>query len=128
MISRCNYPGAISFPLYGGRGIKVCSRWARFENFLADMGGRPHGASLDRKDPDGDYCPSNCRWATVVEQRNNQRKTLRLSLNGESLSIADWARRSGIARGTIWARLRRGWSAEQILTTPSDTRRVKRFH
>lgn len=73
MRRRCDNPGQQSYRLYGGRGIKVCERWHTFENFYADMGDPPAGCSIDRIDPDGDYEPGNCRWATAKEQRANQR-------------------------------------------------------
>jgi hypothetical protein len=75
MKKRCNNPNATGYHRYGGRGIKVCARWSDFGNFLADMGVRPAGMSLDRIDPDGDYEPGNCRWATAKEQRANQSKS-----------------------------------------------------
>lgn len=76
MIQRCKNPNHHAWDLYGGRGIIVCERWLDFRNFLADMGVRPIGLTLDRIDPSGNYEPGNCRWATWREQRLNQRRML----------------------------------------------------
>jgi hypothetical protein len=78
MIQRCINPKRKHFDHYGGRGIKVCDRWMKFENFLADMGERPDGLTLDRIDNDGNYEPGNCRWATNAEQSANRRKAVRI--------------------------------------------------
>lgn len=73
MLERCRNPRHIRYRYYGGRGIKVCKRWHSFANFLKDMGERPPGKTLDRRDVDGHYCKRNCRWATRGEQSLNQR-------------------------------------------------------
>jgi hypothetical protein len=78
MWTRCTNPNVKSYKDYGGRGITICARWAEFENFLADMGERPDGRTLDRIEVNGNYEPNNCRWATRKEQVMNTRKASRL--------------------------------------------------
>lgn len=73
MVGRCSRPTHMRYADYGGRGISVCERWMSFPNFYSDMGDRPENLSLDRVNNDGNYEPSNCRWATAIEQRNNRR-------------------------------------------------------
>lgn len=86
MLYRCYREGSPSYPNYGGRGIGVCDRWHVFDNFFEDMGEPPPGKSLDRIDVDGDYCPENCRWATVSEQNFNRRPGLKLH---EQIALAE---------------------------------------
>ncbi len=77
MRKRCNNPKDNKYPLYGGRGITICTRWNKFEFFLEDMGIKPAGTSIDRIDNNGNYEPSNCRWATSSQQRINQRRMVK---------------------------------------------------
>lgn len=114
MRTRCNNPNFPKYPRYGGRGIRVCERWDRFENFLADMGERPAGMSIDRIDNDGDYCPENCKWSTNKEQSRNQRWTVRLTYNGETKTRQEWCEIHGIKLSTFRHRLSRGWTLDQI--------------
>lgn len=117
MILRCEDPCTDSYPYYGGRGIGVCDRWHKFENFLEDMGMKPSKRlTLDRVDNDGNYEPNNCRWATLHQQSRNRSSNRMLTLGGKTLCIRDWEAATGINYTTIWERLRRGWSVERSLT------------
>jgi hypothetical protein len=119
MIKRCTNPKTIRFNEYGGRGISVCDRWLNsFENFLSDMGEKPPGLSIDRIDNDGNYEPGNCRWATVEQQNNNQRNNIRLSYDGKTMTLSQWARHYGILKGTLWMRYRRAGDRPPYLFRP----------
>jgi hypothetical protein len=83
MMDRCEWGGhPVAYPKYGGRGIRVCERWHDFKNFLADMGERPQGTSIDRIDGSKGYSPDNCRWATTKEQNMNTNRNIKLKYNG----------------------------------------------
>lgn len=109
---RCLHPKCSKYPNYGGRGIKVCDRWLKFENFLADMGERPDGMTIDRINNDGDYEPGNCRWATPVEQASNTRATRFTMLGGERVTFSEAARRLGMSRSGFGSRVSRGLYVE----------------
>lgn len=112
---------------YTDRGISVCDRWLEsFENFYADMGDKPSPKhSLDRIDNGGNYTPENCRWATREEQNNNRRTTLVLTLDGISKPLSEWAIYLNLNYKTLSNRQRKGWSDEEILTTPIKNAKPK---
>lgn len=119
MKQRCYNPNDEKYPRYGARGIRVCERWLHhYENFIKDMGPCPPGYSLDRINNDLGYFPENCRWATRIEQANNQARVVILVYNGQSGTLTEWSHRLGINRRTLKGRRARGWSAKRILTTP----------
>jgi hypothetical protein len=118
MRERCYRKSRKNYRNYGGRGITVCERWHDFTNFLADMGERPKGMTLDRKDVDGNCEPGNCVWATKKEQMRNTRSNRRLTFRGETRCLKDWATELGVHPGTLSSRLRRGWTVDRALTAP----------
>ena len=125
MKARCQNPKNLAYPDYGGRGIAVCERWRKFENFLADMGQRPTPAhSLERIDNDGNYEPSNCRWATRKEQAVNTRGNRPITFRGRTLCMSQWDKLLGFSRATVHQRINKlGWSIEKTLTTPMSQQR-----
>lgn len=118
MLQRCTNPDNVSYPHYGGRGIKVCERWMEFENFHADMGEIPEGKFLDRIDNDGDYCPENCHWVDFKQQCRNRRSNRILEMDGKSMPVTEWAEKLGISRQLIYKRLQKGWPVERALSKP----------
>ena len=104
MLARCGNPNDPRYSSYGGRGIRVCEQWADFRNFLFDMGVKPDGLSIERKDVNGNYEPGNCVWATQETQDNNKRTTVFVDLNGERISMSQAAKKLNITHGRIrWA-------------------------
>lgn len=122
MWARCSNPNGPGYRFYGARGIRVCERWRKFENFLVDMGEKPADKSLDRINNDGNYEPGNCRWATDIEQHRNRSDNVRVTFNGETHTIVEWEDRLGMKRGLLRDRIRKGWAAEKALTHPVMTK------
>lgn len=115
---RCNNPKCHQYDDYGGRGIKVCEEWSDYEAFRdwALNNGYSDDLSVDRIDVDGDYEPSNCRWADNKTQSNNKRDSRKITYNGETHTIAEWSRITGISWVVIDYRIKSGWSIEKTLT------------
>lgn len=128
MRSRCYNPKDPSYAHYGGRGIRVCKKWLNdYDAFYVDMGDPPAGMSLDRVRNNGHYTPTNCRWATVTEQLNNQRRNRRISYKGVTQTLTQWARAIGVPSDRLHARLRRmsverALSAKQLRSWQHGTR------
>ena len=117
MVSRCKNPNHPAFNRYGGRGIQVCDRWLKFEDFYADMGERPDNQSLDRINNNESYCPENCKWSTAKEQNNNKRSNCLLTVDGITLNLAQWEVKQGLTKGVLSHRLNRGWTLERVIST-----------
>lgn len=115
MKQRCNYKGHAEYNRYGGRGIIVCDRWDSFENFLADMGERPDGTSIDRIDSNGNYEPSNCKWSTAAEQQRNRRSNINATVGGITKCIKDWCDELGLNVDRVYGFIRRGSTPEEAL-------------
>ncbi len=123
MKSRCYNPKNIQYANYGGRGIRVCSRWKNsFETFLLDVGKRPTlDYSLDRIKGNLNYTPFNCRWATIHEQNSNKRNNVRFAYKGETRTLSAWCDVVGLSRNLVYSRLFfLGWTIADALEKPKD--------
>lgn len=118
MRQRCLNSNDKRFGDYGGRGISICERWMSFENFYADMGPMPDGFSIDRINVNGNYEPSNCRWADHKTQARNIRANRLFTVNGETHCLSEWAELKGLNVKSLSTRLDRGWEFCRALTTP----------
>lgn len=117
MKSRCYNRNNRKYSRYGGRGIVVCDRWLNsFENFYKDMGPKPFGFSIERKDNDGHYCPENCEWADSYTQSNNKKDNVLLTFREQTKTLGQWARELGIKYKTLHNRIfALGWDVEKAL-------------
>jgi hypothetical protein len=120
IIDRCHNPDCPAYYWYGARGIKMCEQWQFSpDSFIEDMGHPPTlQHSIDRIDCNGNYEPSNCRWATTEEQNNNTRRSKLITWEGKTQSVRDWAKEYNIGGRRLSERLKRGWSMERALNTP----------
>jgi hypothetical protein len=127
MRRRCNCENQTEYENYGGRGITVCDEWNGkdcFVNFYnwAMANGYSDNLTIDRIDVNGNYEPSNCRWATYLQQANNTRANIFLTYHGKTQTMADWAREIGINYTTFQRRIKYyGWSVEKAIETPTKT-------
>ncbi len=129
MLARCNNKNNASFEYYGGRGIRVCERWEKFVLFYEDMGPRPSPKhTLDRQDGDKNYEPSNCRWATPVEQSNNRDHLQTFLYKGEMMSLAQAIRAAGsvVEDSCARVRIKHGASIEYAVEAPPTSRDKRR--
>ena len=127
MKTRCYNPNVSHYCNYGGRGIFVCERWVNsFSSFLEDMGNRPSNShTIERIDNNGPYSPENCRWASRLEQKQNQRmrKDARLiTMDGVCKPAGVWARELGLNKQTVYYRIRHGWSSDELLRSSRQKR------
>lgn len=120
ILQRCFNEDSDNYRHYGGRGITVCDRWKSFANFYEDMGPRPSlKHSIDRKDNNGNYEPSNCRWATPKEQGRNRRISYLVEHDGETKCVAEWAEHYGLSPTVLYGRLvQLGWTFEKAVSWP----------
>lgn len=119
MKSRCNNPKHTYYKNYGGRGITICQEWQNdFQSFYnwAMANGYREKLTIDRIDTNGNYEPSNCQWASRKAQQNNRRYNHIITYNGESHSISEWSRITGINKGALYSRIYRGWSLEKTFS------------
>lgn len=118
MKQRCLNKNCQAYKNYGGRGIKVCKKWMKFENFYKDMGDRPEKMSLDRINNNGNYEPSNCRWASRKVQGNNSRWNVVINYNGKTQTAIQWAEELNINVKALYTRVKRKWTLERVFNEP----------
>ena len=132
MKARCENPNHPSYNNYGGRGVSVCEEWHNYLIFKRwaletgyDENAERGKCTIDRVDTNGDYCPENCVWSDMRTQSNNRRNTPIITINGETDSLSNWARKLGLPHSLLYSRYRRGWRGEELLSKGSGRRRRK---
>ena len=119
MKARCTNPSSTYWHRYGGRGISFCERWQKFENFYADVGDPPTEAhSLGRVDNDGNYTPENVRWETPEQQNHNKVLNHKVTIDGVTKTLTQWAQENGLKPSTVMSRIHYGWDDRDAVTLP----------
>lgn len=120
-MDRCYRKWCHAYPRYGGRGINVCGRWHKFENFEKDMGPMPEGLTLERIKNHRGYSKCNCKWATREEQNKNKRTVSRLAYRGRTYTIPDLAKKLAMSDLVLRYRIRKGWPVKLAVSLPRYT-------
>lgn len=115
MLTRCRNKNRDVYKYYGGRGITVCERWLKFENFLEDMGEAPEGTTIEKMNNNLGYCKENCKWADKFEQANNRRNNVKITYKDKIYTLKEFAAFAGLKVATVKGRLKADWSLEEIL-------------
>lgn len=129
MRQRCLNPKVPNYHRYGGRGIKICKEWDSFDRFLEDMGLKPSpDRSIERRNNNGDYEPSNCYWASRDDQENNKERSVRITYKGKTKTLTQWARELGLNYELVRTRWRYGWEPQAIFEAPKNKYHKPRRH
>lgn len=127
MRARCHNPKNPAYDRYGGRGIFVCDEWRNdFDRFYEDMGPRPDGMTIDRIDNNRGYSKDNCRWVSYQENSRNTRRTVKVEINGRQMKVHEIAEASGQKESTVIYRIKRGLSADSIMSKEKLPNSVRR--
>ena len=125
MRARCLNPRRPDYPDYGGRGIRICDRWERYECFLADLGRKPSKShSLDRIDVNGHYEPGNVKWSTPTEQARNKRNTIMCTYHGETKPLVEWSEIIGITHSALYRRIAKGLAVDDAFSRPRNAKKA----
>lgn len=126
MMHRCYNPKRRDYHNYGGRGIRVCKRWHSVTNFIADMGERPDGHTLERRDTNSNYSKRSCVWATQKEQQRNRRNNHLVTWRGDTHCLKEWSEILGIPYVCLHLRVvQYGWSIDRAFTQPVQVKRKR---
>ncbi len=126
MLNRCQNPAHRNYHRYGAVGVTVCEKWKSYPAFLADMGKRPSGHTLDRIDGTKGYSPGNCRWADSETQQRNRKDLKLVMYHGKVVLLVEAIKNCKASPVTVYQRIKKGWTAEQAIDTPACNKRKKK--